>query len=145
MHVWSLILYWKTTHKSKFKSHCQNHFPHHSQRHTLTMSLLPIKAFTSNLQHLAMDLDFQQLLILSLNLNQEFLLFIDNKPYLAHCYCSLNSGCYSINPSTHSQEINCLVLLADCIFSMYSCNFCIPFLNSLFHTEQKVNSGEDEF
>lgn len=122
----SLTIHWKTTNQTLAEKPLPKSV---SSVSILTIFLLPRKA--STFVTLCSRFRFLTILNTSNNLNQEFLLFTDIKAYLAHCNCSLNSGCHSINPSTHSQEINCLVLLADCIFSM-SCNFCIAFLNGLF-------------
>lgn len=59
-------------------------------------------------------------------------LLITYYTYFAHRHCSLNSCCYSIYSGTHAQEINCLILLSDCIFCMYSCNFHVTLLDCLF-------------
>lgn len=51
--------------------------------------------------------------------------------YLAHCDCSLDCGCHSINPNTHSQEINGLVLLANRIPMCILVTSVLPFWMAL--------------
>lgn len=50
---------------------------------------------------------------------------------LIHCNSRLDTGSNGVHSSAHPQKVDGLVLLTYCIFSMYSSNLHITFLDSL--------------
>ena len=50
---------------------------------------------------------------------------------LLSCDSRLNTSCHSVNASTHSPIIQCLILLTNRILCMYLCSLHVAFLDCL--------------